>query len=51
MTDWELIQQAQQGQRIAKTHPNAEVRKSAIFWLGETDSDKALDVLVGILKE
>ena len=36
---------------IAKEHPHSEVRKAAIFWLGETESEKALEVLVGILKE
>jgi HEAT repeat protein len=36
--------------KVAKTHPNAEVRKKAIFWLGETGDPRALEVLIEIIK-
>ena len=31
-------------------HPSAEVRKKAIFWLGETGHPRALDALIEIIK-
>jgi len=30
--------------------PSAEVRKKAIFWLGENGDPRALDVLIEIIK-
>ena len=36
--------------KVAKTHPSAEVRKKAIFWLGETGDPRALEVLIEIIK-
>jgi HEAT repeat protein len=35
--------------KIAKTHPNATVRKQAIFWLGQVDDERALGVFKEIL--
>ncbi|MEX2280883.1 MAG: HEAT repeat domain-containing protein, partial [Gemmatimonadota bacterium] len=33
----------------ARNDPNAEVRGDAIFWLGQTNSDKALDAIESVL--
>jgi HEAT repeat protein len=35
--------------KIAKTHPKAEVRKQAIFWLGQTGDERALEFFKEIL--
>jgi HEAT repeat protein len=35
--------------KIAKTHPRAEVRKQAIFWLGQTGDARALELFKEIL--
>ncbi len=36
--------------KIARTHPNPKIRKDAIYWLGQCEDPKALDVLVDIVK-
>ena len=36
--------------KIAKTHPNIEVRKKAIFWLGQSDDPRALDAIIEIVR-
>jgi len=36
--------------RIAKSHRNPVVRKEAIFWLGQSDDERALDALVEIAR-
>jgi HEAT repeat protein len=36
--------------KVAKTHPDAELRKKAIFWLGASGDPRALEVLVEIIK-
>ena len=36
--------------RIAKTHPDPRMRKKAIFWLGQTDDERALEALIDILQ-
>jgi HEAT repeat protein len=35
--------------RIAKTHPKAAVRKQAIFWLGQTGDERALEFFKEVL--
>src|SRR5581483_6189637 len=35
--------------RIARTHPKAAVRKQALFWLGQTDDERALELFKEIL--
>jgi HEAT repeat protein len=35
--------------RIARTHPKAAVRKQAIFWLGQIDDERALELFKEIL--
>jgi len=37
--------------KIAKTHPKAEVRKQALFWLGQIDDERALEVFKEILSK
>ena len=37
--------------KIAKTHPKAEVRKQAMFWLGQTGDDRALEFFKEILSK
>ncbi len=37
--------------KLAKTHRSLSVRKQAIFWLGESEDPRALDVILGILKK
>ncbi|TAK53969.1 MAG: HEAT repeat domain-containing protein [Bacteroidetes bacterium] len=37
--------------KIAKTHHNRKIRKEAIFWLGQSESPKAVDALVEIVKK
>ena len=34
---------------IAKTHPNAVVRKQAIFWLGQTGDERAVEFFKELL--
>ena len=36
--------------KIAHDHPNPEIRKNAIFWLGQSESPKALEALVEMVK-
>lgn len=36
--------------RIARTSPDAELRKTAIFWLGQTEDARALDLFEEILR-
>jgi len=36
--------------KIAKTHRNPEARKTAIFWLGQSENQRALDAIVDIIK-
>lgn len=36
--------------RLAQTHSNPVVRKQAIFWLGQTESDRALDAIIEMLR-
>ena len=36
---------------IAKTHPKGEVRKQALFWLGQIDDPRALEVFKEILNK
>ncbi|MBO0725277.1 MAG: HEAT repeat domain-containing protein [Blastocatellia bacterium] len=35
--------------KIAKTHPNSAIRKQAIFWLGQTGDERAVDLFKEIL--
>lgn len=35
---------------IARTHPNPKLRKDAIFWLGQSEDPRALEVLVEMVK-
>ena len=35
---------------IAKTHRNQQVRKDAIFWLGQSDDSRARDALLEIAR-
>ncbi|KAA3615697.1 MAG: outer membrane protein assembly factor BamD [Calditrichaeota bacterium] len=35
--------------KIAKDHPSSRIRKKAIFWLGQSDDDRAIDALEDIL--
>ena len=35
--------------KIARTHPKAEVRKQAMFWLGQTGDERALEFFKEIL--
>jgi HEAT repeat protein len=37
--------------RIAKTHQNAAVRKQAIFWLGQTGDERAVELFEDILQK
>lgn len=37
--------------RIARTHPKGEVRKQAIFWLGQIDDERALQFFKEILSK
>lgn len=37
--------------KIAKTHRSLKVRKQAIFWLGQSEDPRALNVIIGILKK
>lgn len=37
--------------KIAKTHPKPEVRKQALFWLGQVDDERALEVFKEILSK
>lgn len=37
--------------KIAKNHPNAKVRKQAIFWLGESGDKQAVDALIQMVEE
>jgi HEAT repeat protein len=37
--------------QIAKTHPNAEVRKAAIRWLGESGDPRALEYFREVLSK
>jgi hypothetical protein len=37
-------------ERIAKTHQEKEMRKEAIFWLGQMKDPRAKNVLLQILK-
>jgi HEAT repeat protein len=34
---------------IARNHPNLQLRKKAIFWLGQTDDERAAAALEDIL--
>lgn len=36
--------------KAAKTHPNRQVRKDAVFWLGQTDDPRARDALLEIAR-
>ncbi|HEY7545374.1 MAG TPA: HEAT repeat domain-containing protein [Blastocatellia bacterium] len=36
--------------KIARTHSKPEVRKQAIFWLGQTGDERALEFFKEILK-
>jgi hypothetical protein len=36
--------------RIARTNPDPEVRKTALFWLGQSDDPRALDLFEEILR-
>ena len=36
---------------IANTHPNPEVRKKAIFWLGQSKDKKAVEAIIRIIRE
>lgn len=36
--------------RIARSNPNPEVRKTALFWLGQSDDPRALDLFEEILR-
>ena len=36
--------------QLAQTHSNPVVRKQAIFWLGQAESDRALDAIIEMLR-
>ena len=36
--------------RIARTNPDPELRKTALFWLGQSEDPRALDLFEEILK-
>ncbi len=36
---------------IANTHPNPKVRKQAIFWLGDSGDERALDALIEMVEK
>lgn len=36
---------------IANTHPNPEVRKKAIFWLGQSKDKKAIEAIISIIRK
>ncbi|MBN2091183.1 HEAT repeat domain-containing protein [candidate division KSB1 bacterium] len=36
---------------MAKTHPNPEIRKKAIFWLGQSKDPRAIETLVEIVRK
>ena len=36
--------------RIARTNPDPELRKTALFWLGQSDDPRALDLFEEILR-
>ncbi|MEW6130014.1 MAG: HEAT repeat domain-containing protein [Acidobacteriota bacterium] len=37
--------------KLAKTHPKPEVRKQALFWLGQVDDERALELFKEILSK
>lgn len=37
--------------KIAKTHPKAEIRKQAMFWLGQTGDERALEFFKEVLSK
>ena len=37
--------------KIVKNHPGIEVRKNAIFWLGQSNSEEALEALISIVQK
>lgn len=37
--------------KIAETHRSLNVRKQAIFWLGQSDDPRALETILGIIKK
>jgi HEAT repeat protein len=36
--------------RIARSNPDPELRKTALFWLGQSDDPRALDLFEEILR-
>jgi hypothetical protein len=36
--------------RVARTSPNGELRKSALFWLGQSEDPRALGLFEELLK-
>ena len=37
--------------KIAQTHPSVRIRKKAIFWLGQSGDQRALDALVSLIQK
>ena len=36
---------------ISRSHPNPSIRKKAIFWLGQSNDERALEEIIRIIKD